>query len=70
MKDEYLDGIMGKLHDRPEVPTKATLLVRRSDADQMRHALEAIRDTAATKKNGGAWAAGIATLCLDSLPQS
>ena len=70
MKDEYLNGIMGKYHDRPEVPTHAVLLIRRSEADQMRHALEAIRDTAATKKNGGAWAAGIATLCLATLPRS
>lgn len=34
---------------------------------QMRAALEEIRDKAATIPNGGAWAAGIATLCLETL---
>ena len=43
-------------------------LVRRSAADQMRYALEQIRDQAATKENGGAWAAGVAVLCLATLP--
>jgi hypothetical protein len=38
--------------------------------DRMQAALERIRDEAATKANGGAWAAGIATLCLATLPQS
>lgn len=32
-------------------------------------ALEQIRDEAAAKPNGGAWAAGIATLSLATLPQ-
>jgi hypothetical protein len=32
--------------------------------DQMQAALEKIRDEAAARTNGGAWAAGIATLCL------
>jgi hypothetical protein len=31
-------------------------------------ALEKIREEAATKPNGGAWAAGQATLCLGTLP--
>lgn len=31
-------------------------------------ALEQIRDEAATKPNGGAWAGGLATLCLGTLP--
>lgn len=44
-------------------------LKRRSAEDQMRHALEAIRDEAATKPNGGAWAAGVAVLCLGTLPE-
>jgi hypothetical protein len=34
---------------------------------QMREALERIRDEAATKENGGSWAAGIAALCLATL---
>lgn len=34
---------------------------------QMREALELIRSEAATKENGGAWAGGIATLCLGTL---
>jgi hypothetical protein len=34
---------------------------------QMREALERIRDEAATKKNGGDWAAGMAILCLATL---
>jgi len=32
-------------------------------------ALEDIRDNAATMANGGAWAAGIANLCLASIPE-
>lgn len=35
---------------------------------QMRAALEQIRDNAATMPNGGAWAGGIAQLCLGTLP--
>lgn len=42
-------------------------LTRRSVEDQMRYALQQIRDEAATKPNGGAWAAGVATLCLATL---
>jgi hypothetical protein len=34
---------------------------------QMRAALAQIREEAATRPNGGAWAAGIAALCLASL---
>lgn len=34
---------------------------------QMREALILIRDEAATKENGGAWAGGIAQLCLATL---
>lgn len=41
---------------------------RLSAEDQMRYALEQIRDQAATKPNGGAWAAGVAVLCLGTLP--
>ncbi len=44
-------------------------LIRRDPADRMRYVLEQIRDNAATKPNGGAWAAGVATLCLALLPQ-
>ncbi len=36
---------------------------------QMRAALERIRDEAATQHNGGAWAAGLANLCLATLRQ-
>lgn len=35
-----------------------------AEAERMRAALVQIRDEAATKQNGGSWAAGIATLCL------
>ncbi|HSC55786.1 MAG TPA: hypothetical protein VLC51_01210 [Nitrospira sp.] len=45
----------------------AIRLQRRSAEDQMRYVLEQIRDQAATKPNGGAWAAGVATLCLATL---
>jgi chromosome segregation ATPase len=38
--------------------------------DQMQDALEKIRNEAATKTNGGAWAAGIATLCLATLTEN
>jgi hypothetical protein len=34
---------------------------------QMREALVRIRDEAATKENGGSWAAGLALLCLATL---
>lgn len=34
---------------------------------QMREALEEIRDKASTMKNGGAWAGGLAMLCLGTL---
>jgi len=34
---------------------------------QMRAALVQIRDEAATKENGGAWAAGLAALCLATM---
>jgi hypothetical protein len=34
---------------------------------QMRDALRRIRDEAATKENGGEWAAGLANLCLATL---
>jgi hypothetical protein len=34
---------------------------------QMREALCRIRDEAATKENGAAWAAGLANLCLATL---
>ena len=37
---------------------------------QMREALEEIREKAATMKNGGGWAAGLAGLCLGTLDQS
>lgn len=37
------------------------------DVRQMRKALEIIRDEAALKSNGGAWAAGLANLCLATL---
>lgn len=37
------------------------------DIQQMRNALVQIREQAATKENGGAWAAGIANLCLATL---
>lgn len=36
---------------------------------QMRAALVRIRDEAATKDNGGSWAAGLALLCLATLRQ-
>lgn len=39
----------------------------RKDIEQMLAALELIREEAATKPNGGAWAAGIAVLCLGTL---
>ena len=39
-------------------------------AAQMRPALTEIRDAAATRENGGAWAAGIAVLGLGTLPKS
>jgi hypothetical protein len=42
-------------------------MVAADDAEQMRTALERIRDEAATMENGGAWAAGLATLCLGTL---
>lgn len=35
---------------------------------QAMSALQQIRDEAATMPNGGAWAAGIATLCLATIP--
>lgn len=35
--------------------------------EQMRAALEEIRDKAATMQNGGAWASGLAALCLGTL---
>lgn len=38
-----------------------------SNIRQMRDALARIRDEAATKENGGSWAAGLAALCLASL---
>jgi hypothetical protein len=34
---------------------------------QMREALVKIREEAATKENGGPWAAGLAALCLATL---
>lgn len=34
--------------------------------DRMQAALEDIRENAATRNNGGAWAAGVAVLCLAS----
>lgn len=43
-------------------------LVRRDRAGMMQKALEVIRDQAATKPNGGSWAAGVATLCLATAP--
>ena len=36
-------------------------------ADQMRAALEEIRERAAMMESGGAWAAGLASLCLATL---
>jgi hypothetical protein len=36
---------------------------------QMREALVRIREEAATKENGGTWAAGMAALCLATLRQ-
>jgi hypothetical protein len=42
---------------------------RNADIAQMRAALEEIRDRAPTMPNGGAWAAGMATLCLGTLPK-
>ena len=36
-------------------------------ASKMREALEEIREKAATMENGGAWAAGMACLCLGTL---
>jgi hypothetical protein len=38
-----------------------------SNIRRMRETLERIRDEAATKENGGSWAAGIAILCLATL---
>lgn len=38
--------------------------------DQMKAALEQIRDEASLKPNGGSWAAGIAALCLASYSTS
>ncbi len=35
--------------------------------EQMSRALEEVREKAATMKNGGAWAAGLAALCLGTL---
>jgi hypothetical protein len=37
------------------------------DKEQMRDCLREIREKAATMKNGGAWAAGMAALCLGTL---
>lgn len=37
------------------------------DYDQMRACLDEIRERAATMPNGGAWAAGMAVLCLGTL---
>jgi len=42
--------------------TKLELNIR-----QMREALVRIRDEAAAKENGAAWAAGLANLCLATL---
>lgn len=55
-------------HALDHAQNAAFKLTRRSAEDQMRHCLENIRDEAATKPNGGAYAAGVATLCLATLP--
>lgn len=39
-----------------------------NEISQMKKALEEIRDRAATMNNGGAWAAGLANVCLATLP--
>jgi hypothetical protein len=44
-----------------------TLAAQNVECERMRLALTEIRDRSATMKNGGAWAAGIATLCLGTL---
>lgn len=46
------------------------LRMRRKSADQMIAALTEIRDKAATMPNGGAWAGGLAMLCLGTLSDS
>jgi hypothetical protein len=44
-------------------------LIERRQFEQMRAALTEIRDKAATMENGGAWAGGMAMLCLGTLPR-
>lgn len=50
------------------MPDAATAL--ENNIRQMRQALVLIRDEAATKENGGSWAAGMAALCLATLQSS
>lgn len=42
-------------------------MITEAQASQMRVALEKIRDRAASMPNGGAWAGGLAALCLGTL---
>ena len=53
----------GKLNNKKGVKMGKRKTIKQS----LREALEEIRDRAATMKNGGAWAAGIALLCLGTL---
>lgn len=57
---DEITGLVAR--SRLDDATKLGLNIR-----QMREALVRIRDEAATKENGAAWAAGLANLCLATL---